>query len=115
TKERLPLSETSEHPVLRWAFRLGRNLLGVILLLLGIVMSPGPGPGMIVILAGLLLTEFPGKRRLEMWIIRRPGLLKAINWFRTRRGRPPLIVWTPERKRLPSPPADTHERAPLRH
>jgi hypothetical protein len=115
TKERPPLSKTSEHPALRWTFRLGRNLLGVILLLLGIVMSPGPGPGLIVILAGLLLTEFPGKRRLEMWIIRRPGLLKAINWFRSRRGRPPLVVWTPDRRRLSGPQPDPREREPLRH
>lgn len=113
TKERLPISETSQHPVLRWMFRIGRNLLGVILLLLGIIMSPGPGPGLIVILAGMLLTEFPGKRRLEMWLIRRPGLLRGINWLRERRGRPPLIVWSPERKRLGGP-AGSREKAPLR-
>ncbi|MGC1276410.1 MAG: PGPGW domain-containing protein [Planctomycetaceae bacterium] len=115
TKERQPISETSQHPVLRWTFRVGRNLLGVILLLLGLIMLVGPGQGLIAVLAGLLLTEFPGKRRLEMWVIRRPGLLKGINWLRVRRGRPPLVVWSPEKKRLPGPQPEPRERAPLRH
>lgn len=115
TKERLPFGEYSQHPVLRWVFRIGRNLLGVVLLLLGLVMVVGPGQGLIAILAGLLLTEFPGKRRLEMWVIRRPGLLKGINWLRVRRGRPPLIVWTPDKKRLPAPPSHARDRTPIEH
>ena len=110
TKERPPLRERSEHPVLRWTFRILRNLFGLILILLGIVMLVGPGQGLIAILAGLLIADFPGKRRLEMWVIRRPGLLKGINWLRAHRGRPPLIVWSPDPPRLPSPPPEPRER-----
>ena len=95
TKERLPISETSQHPVLRWMFRIGRNLLGVILLLLGIIMSPGPGPGLIVILAGMLLTEFPGKRRLELAIVRREAIRRNIDKLRARFHKAPLILETP--------------------
>jgi len=114
TKERLPLSETSEHPALRWVLRIARNLFGAILLLLGLVMLVTPGPGLIAVLAGVLLMDFPGKRRLEMWVIRRPGLLMAINWFRMRRGRPPLMVWSPQPKGLPAPVPPSREKEATR-
>lgn len=113
TKERPPLAERSEHPVLRWTWRILRNLFGVILLLLGLVMLIGPGQGLIAILGAVLLMDFPGKRRLEMWVIRRPGLLRAINWFRMRRGRPPLVVWSPEPKGLPAPERAPREKEPV--
>jgi hypothetical protein len=98
TKERPPIATRSEHPALRWALRIGKNILGLVLIVIGLLLSLPliPGQGTIMALGGLLLLEFPGKRRLEMWIIRRQRLLRAINWFRARRGRPPLIVWSPE-------------------
>ncbi|MBA3315047.1 MAG: hypothetical protein M3552_12135 [Planctomycetota bacterium] len=98
TKERPPIVGRSEHPVLRWLLRLGKNLLGFVLIIVGMLFSLPliPGQGMIMALAGLMLLEFPGKRRMEMWIIRWGPLLRAINWFRATRGRPPLIVWSPE-------------------
>lgn len=114
TKDRLPLSETSEHPVLRWTLRIFRNLIGAILFLLGLIMLVAPGPGLVAILAGVLLADFPGKRRLEMWVIRRPGLLMGINWLRAHRGRPPLIVWSPEPKGLPAPDPISRDQEPAR-
>lgn len=105
TRERPKISERSQHPVLRWTLRIGKNLLGIVLVFLGLVMSLPlvPGQGLIIAIAGLLLLNFPGKRRLELWLIRQPGVLRGINWFRCRRGRPPLIVWSPEPKGLPAP------------
>ena len=41
-------------------------------------------------LVGLLLMNFPGKYRLERWLLRRPGVLGALNWLRGRRGLPPF-------------------------
>src|SRR5262245_64164055 len=57
------LSDT--HPTLRLAARIGKNVLGVGLILLGIVLSlPGvPGQGILTILVGILLVDFPGKRK----------------------------------------------------
>ncbi len=96
TKERPKLRGRSRAPVLRWTLRILKNLAGLILVVLGLFMIPLPGQGMLVTLAGLLLLQFPGKRRLEMWLIRRPGLLRLINWLRCQRGRQPLRVWSPE-------------------
>ena len=71
---------------------IGKNLLGVLLVALGIVMSlPGvPGQGILTILLGVMLLDFPGKRKLEHKLVSRPQVLKAINKLRHRFGKPSL-------------------------
>lgn len=70
--------------------RIGKNLLGLVLVLVGVILSlPGvPGPGLLTILSGLLLVDFPGKQGIERKIISRPGVLGPINRLRARFGRP---------------------------
>jgi hypothetical protein len=84
----------------RWrrAGRVGRNLLGVVLVLVGAVLSiPGvPGQGLLTLLAGGLLLDFPGRRRVLRAIVRRPGVLPAVNRLRRRLGRPPLLPPAPD-------------------
>src|SRR3954469_24372419 len=55
------------HRAVRWSGMLMKNLIGVVLVILGIIMSlPGvPGQGILTILLGLMLLDVPGKRRLE--------------------------------------------------
>ena len=45
---------------------------------------------MLTILIGLMLMNFPGKRRLELRIIRIPAVHRGIAWMRKRYGQPPL-------------------------
>jgi hypothetical protein len=80
------------HPVLRWIYRLVSNLIGSVLILAGFVMLFLPGQGLLTMLAGLMLTDFPGKYRVERWIVGKPAICGAINRLRSRAGRPPLIV-----------------------
>ena len=82
------------HPVLRWGGLIGKNLLGAVLVLLGIVMSlPGvPGQGVLTILLGVMLLDFPGKRALELKLVSRPQVLRAINGIREKFDRPPLLL-----------------------
>jgi hypothetical protein len=82
------------HPVLRLTARTGKNLLGAILVVLGVILAlPGvPGQGVLTILVGLMLLDLPGKRRLERKIVGRPRLLRAINRLRKRFGSPPLVL-----------------------
>lgn len=70
-----------------------KNLAGLALVGVGIALSvPGvPGQGLLTILVGVLLIDFPGKFRLEQRLIGRPRILAALNRIRTRRGRPPLL------------------------
>jgi hypothetical protein len=83
------------HPAVRLAVRAARNVLGVALVLVGIPLVPLPGQGLVTIFAGLALLDFPGKRRLELRVVRMPGVLRAVNWLRGRAGRPPLEVEGP--------------------
>lgn len=74
------------------AGRVARNLLGVLLIAVGVVLAlPGvPGQGLLTIFAGLLLVDLPGKRRFERALLVRPAVRRAVDGLRARFGRPPL-------------------------
>ena len=78
------------HPLLRLPFLIIRNLVGGILVAGGIIMLITPGQGLLTVVIGLLLMDFPGKRRLEICLIRIGPLNKGINWIRRRDNQPPL-------------------------
>ncbi len=80
------------HWALRLILRVIKNLLGVVLVLLGLVMLFTPGQGVLTILLGLVLLDFPGKRALELRLVRRPRVLATLNWLRRKSGHPPLEV-----------------------
>jgi hypothetical protein len=72
--------------------RIARNLLGILLIAVGVVLSvPGiPGQGVLTILLGVMLVDFPGRHKAERWLVSRPGVLAAMNKLRRRLGKPPL-------------------------
>ena len=78
-------------PDTRWR-RLAKNVAGVVLVLLGLVMAlPGiPGQGILTMIVGITLIDFPGKRGLERRMIGRPRILRSINRLRARFHRAPL-------------------------
>jgi len=80
--------------IVRWGAVILKNIFGVFLILLGIVLSlPGvPGQGILTILLGLIMLDIPGKRPLEARIIKRPAVLSAINNLRARYSKPPLLM-----------------------
>jgi len=81
-------------PLIRWLAIIGKNVLGIALVGLGIVLSiPGvPGQGMLTILLGIMLLDFPGKPRLEYWLVSRPKILQTINKLRHRFSKPELVL-----------------------
>lgn len=81
-------------PVLRHLGVIGKNLLGVLLVALGIVLSlPGvPGQGILTILLGIMLLDFPGRRSLEHKLVSRPRVFNTINKLRHRFGKPNLVL-----------------------
>jgi hypothetical protein len=87
-------SAARRHPVARWTILVLKNLLGVAIVPLGILMAlPGvPGPGLVFILIGLSLLDFPGKRRLERRLLATPAVLRFLNRVRLRFRRPPLVL-----------------------
>jgi hypothetical protein len=69
---------------------LGKNLLGIVLVCTGVAMLVLPGQGMLTMLIGLMLINFPGKRALEQRLVRQPTVLRAMNWIRAQAHQPAL-------------------------
>ena len=90
-----PHDDEPQRPLLlRWAITVGKNLLGVVLVLVGAIMAlPGvPGQGLLTMIIGITILDFPGKRRLELRLLRKPRVLHALNRLRTRFRRQPLVL-----------------------
>ncbi|NUO48504.1 MAG: hypothetical protein HOV80_06575 [Polyangiaceae bacterium] len=81
-------------PAIQIAAIVARNLAGVALVVLGVLLSlPGvPGQGILTILLGIMLLDIPGKRRLEGAIVRRRVVHRAINRLRSRFQKPPIVL-----------------------
>ena len=71
---------------------IGKNIGGVLLVALGVVLSlPGvPGQGLLTVLLGILLLDFPGRHRLEQKLLCKPSSVNTINSLRERFGKKPL-------------------------
>ena len=84
------LSADSRHPLMRLLIMGVKNLLGLLLVLAGLVMLVTPGQGLITLLVGLMIMNYPGKYKLERWLVMRPKVLPAVNWLRAKFNHPPL-------------------------
>ncbi len=78
------------HPLPWRILALLKNLLGGLFILIGIALLILPGQGALTILLGLTMTNFPGKYRLERFIVSRQTISKTLNQIRRRAHRAPL-------------------------
>ena len=87
-------SGPDQRPALNAAKVIGKNILGLLLVALGVVLSlPGvPGQGLLTILLGIMLLDFPGRDRLEQKLLSKPSIVSTINRLRGRFGKPPLVL-----------------------
>jgi hypothetical protein len=90
-KKRQPTQWKTRQPLIRLVILIGKNCLGYVLLLGGILMLFLPGQGLLTMITGLLLIDYPGKFRLERRIVNTPAVLKSLNWLRAKANKPPLI------------------------
>lgn len=81
-----------QHFLIRWTVLVIKNVIGVLLLILGIAMLVLPGQGLLTILIGLVCLNFPGKFHLERWLIRQKAIASTVSWLRKRANKPPLII-----------------------
>ncbi len=88
----------NHHPLLRVLGHIVKNVVGAIFLFAGFLMLFLPGQGVLTMLIGLSLIEFPGKRRVEAKIVGQSTVLNTINAMRAKFGKPPLII-APDRRR----------------
>jgi hypothetical protein len=70
--------------------RVLKNVLGVLIVLVGVLMLILPGQGIVTIVLGLGLVDFPGRRRVELAVVGRPAVIKSVNALRHKFGREPL-------------------------
>lgn len=87
-----PRDGRRQHPVARLSGFVLKNLFGLIFVLVGVAMLVLPGQGILTILIGLMLMNFPGKQTLEQRLVQQPTVLRALNWIRAKANQPALIV-----------------------
>lgn len=85
-------------PLLRATVLALKNILGVILAILGFIMALPlvPGPGLVFILIGVSLIDFPGKKKAERRLLAIASVSRVLNEIRARFGRPPLVLDDPD-------------------
>jgi len=49
-----------------------------------------PGQGLLTILLGIIMIDFPGKYHLQRWCISRESVLHSMNWLRKKGKRAPI-------------------------
>ena len=76
----------------RLVSRILKNILGIFFVLTGLILLFLPGQGLLSILIGVMLMNFPGKYKVERAIIRQQKVLSTTNWLRAKAHRPPLRV-----------------------
>ena len=82
------------HPVLLGCGLVVKNSIGVIFVIAGAVMALPlvPGPGLLFMLLGFSVLDFPGKRKVERRLLAVPSVLRSLNGIRARFGRPALVL-----------------------
>lgn len=90
-RHRYAVSKQRNHPALHLVLTTTKNLIGAVFVIAGIALLVLPGQGIITLLAGAVIMNYPGKFEFERWLVRRPRVLPALNWLRTKYGREPLL------------------------
>jgi hypothetical protein len=89
-EKRYPNESPRKHSLLHFGGLILRNFIGIVFIVAGIAMLVLPGQGIITLLIGLMLLNFPGKLALERRIIKHQSVLRAMNWMRFKAQKPAL-------------------------
>ena len=93
TGKRRPRSKSTQ---VRFFTLIARNSFGLLFLAAGIIMLVTPGQGLLTILLGFLIMDFPGKEIIEGWLLKKNGLRRALNWVRKKQGKCPMVFNPPD-------------------
>lgn len=89
-EKRFPALEKT-HPAARIMLLIVKNIFGTIFTVIGILMLFLPGQGILTMLLGLTLIDFPKKRKIVRKILRNRNVSHSINALREKFGREPLL------------------------
>ena len=101
-RDRRPADTITRHWFVHGTVVVLKNAGGVICILVGLALLVLPGQGLLLILVGLMLTNFPHKYEIEQRIVGRRSIERIVNWIRRRAGRPPLRTRAPDATRSDS-------------
>jgi hypothetical protein len=92
-EKRTMVHKLEDYPaVLQWSWVIVKNLIGLFFLLAGFMMLLLPGQGILTIFLGLALINFPGKFKLERWLITLGPAFNMVNRFREKHGKKALLI-----------------------
>ncbi|GAB1264652.1 hypothetical protein NBRC116493_05180 [Aurantivibrio infirmus] len=80
------------HPVFHYVLVIAKNLLGLVLLAIGITLLVLPGQGLLTMLIGLLMMDFPGKYKVTRILVSKKVVHEPINWLRSKFNRDPILL-----------------------
>lgn len=81
------VSKLKESSIVLWLFYIiTKNLIGYIFIILGILALVLPGQGILMILIGLVMSNYPGKQNLERRVISIKTVRRSVNWLRKKSG-----------------------------
>lgn len=89
-----PAHRKRQHPVVWVLLTVVKNVIGFVLIFAGIAMLVLPGQGILTILMGVALANFPGKFTMERRLVRHPSVGRALNRLRALAGKPRLEIPT---------------------
>lgn len=75
------------HPAISLTTFVLRNVFGLLLFLAGFAMLFLPGQGLLTMLIGVCLMDFPGKRKLLDGIVEKSSVQRGLNWVRRKKGK----------------------------
>ncbi len=90
-----------EHPAIFILLKILRYFMGALLLFAGTLMLFLPGQGILTMLLGISLLDFPGRRKLIDGILELHPIQKSLNWIR-KKGNKTLFSFTNSDKAIQS-------------
>ena len=90
--KRAPAHRRRRHPVVWVLLTVMKNTFGFALILAGVAMLVLPGQGILTILMGVALANFPGKFTLERRLVRQPAVGGTLNRIRRLAGKTDLEI-----------------------
>ena len=75
-----------------------KNVLGLIFLMTGFILLFVPGQGILTMIAGMILLDFPGKHRMINRLARGDRIRRGLNWIRRKTGRREFVFQEREKE-----------------
>lgn len=85
-----PFSRKISNRLLRRSYLVVKNGVGLFVIVTGLAFLILPGQGILTIVIGISLTDFPGKHKVVRYLAGKSPLLRGANWLRSKAGKRPL-------------------------